>query len=73
MLYKIDKNGFIVNEASLRKIQPYYRKILQEINQLYIDKLGSNLLSVYVCGSVSIGIAEPYVSDIDSVAIVKKN
>lgn len=72
MLYKIDKNGFIVNEASIKKIQPYYRKILEEINQFYIDKLGNNLLSVYIRGSVSVGRAKPYISDIDSVAIVRR-
>jgi len=36
MLYKIDRNGYVINEADLRKIQPYYKKILQEINQLYV-------------------------------------
>ena len=72
MLYKTDENGFIINEASSRKIQPYYRKILKEINQLYIDKLGSNLLSVYIRGSVSVGRATPRISDIDSVAIIRK-
>lgn len=72
MLYKTDKNGFVVNEANSRKIPPYYRKILKEINQLYIDKLGSDLLSVYIRGSVSVGRAKSYISDIDSVAIVKR-
>lgn len=72
MLYKTDKNGYVVNEANLRKIQPYYGRILKEINQLYIDKLGNNLLSVYIRGSVSVGKAKPYISDIDSVAIVKR-
>jgi len=71
VLYKIDKNGFVVNEASFKKIQPYYKKILEEINQLYIEKLGSSLLSTYIRGSVSTGKAKPYVSDIDSVAITK--
>ena len=72
MLYKTDKNGCVINEANLRKIRPYYRKILQEINQLYIDKLGDNLLSVYIRGSVSVGRAKPYISDVDSVAVVKR-
>lgn len=72
MLYKIDKNGFVVNEAGLKKVQPYYRKILKEINKLYNDKLGGNLLSIYIRGSVSVGRAKPGISDIDSIAITKK-
>lgn len=42
MLYKIDKNGFIVNEANPKKVQPYYRKILVEISKLYNEKLSDN-------------------------------
>ena len=72
MLYKIDKNGFVVNEAGLEKVQPYYRKILEEINKLYNDKLGDNLLSIYIRGSVSVGRANPGISDIDSIAVTKK-
>lgn len=72
MLYKINKNGFIVNEANIKKIQPYYKKILKEIDRLYVDKLGDNLLSVYVRGSVSVGRAKFNISDIDSVAIIKR-
>lgn len=72
MLYKIDKNGYVVNEADLKKIQPYYKKVLQEINQLYINRLGNNLLSVYIRGSVSTGRVKPNISDVDSVAIVKR-
>lgn len=63
MLYKTDRNGYILNEADSKKIQPYYKKILKEINQLYIDELGSNLLNVYIRGSVSVGRAKPYISD----------
>ncbi len=72
MLYKIDRKGYVVNESNLRKIQPYYKKVLQEINQLYVDRLGNNLLSVYIRGSVSTGRAKPNISDVDSVAIVKR-
>lgn len=72
MLYKIDKNGFVVNEARLEKVQPYYRKILKEINKLYNDKLDDNLLSIYIRGSVSVGKAKQGISDIDSVVVTKE-
>lgn len=41
MFYKLDKRGFIVNEASIKKIQPYYRNILKEINKIYKNRLGA--------------------------------
>lgn len=72
MLYKIDKNGFVVNEANPKKVQPYYKKILVEISKLYNEKLGDNLISIYIRGSVSVGKAKPRISDIDSVAVTKK-
>lgn len=73
MLYKLDKNGFVINNASVKKIQPYYRNILKKINKIYKNRLGDNLLSVYIRGSVSVGRATSYISDLDSVAIIKNN
>lgn len=35
------------------------------------ETFGSNLRSIYVRGSVSVGRAKPYISDIDSVAITQ--
>lgn len=72
MLYKIDKNGFVVNEANPKKVQPYYKKILVEISKLYNEKLGDNLLGIYIRGSVSMGRARPGISDIDCIAVTKK-
>lgn len=72
MLYKIDKNGFVVNEANPKKVQPYYKKILEEISKLYNEKLGDSLISIYIRGSVSVGKAKPGISDVDSIAVTKK-
>lgn len=58
MLYKIDKKGFVVNEARRGKVQPYYDEVLKEIDKLYSEKLGDNLLSIYIRGSVSVGKAK---------------
>lgn len=73
MLYKTDKNGFVINEASPKRVQPYYRKILKEISGLYNEKLGDNLLSIYIRGSVSVDKVKPDTSDIDSITITKKS
>ncbi len=40
MLYKIDSNGYIINEASYSKIKKKDRKLLDEVKKLYIDSLG---------------------------------
>ena len=73
MLYKINKNGIVLNEAKKKLIQEKYKPALKEISNFYLKKLNNNLLSIYLRGSVSIGKAKPFVSDLDSVAIIKKN
>lgn len=69
MLYSINKNGTVVNDAHIDRIQEQYQPILEEINSYYKKELSDNLLSIYVRGSVSVGRAKPFISDIDSVAI----
>jgi len=71
MLYSINKDGMVVNDAHIDRIQEQYRPIIEEINDYYKKELGDDLLSIYVRGSVSVGRAKPFISDIDSVAIVK--
>lgn len=70
MLYSINKDGVVVNDAHIDRIQKQYRPILEEINNFYRKELGKNLLSIYIRGSVSVGRGKPFISDIDSVAIV---
>ena len=48
MLYKIDRNGFVINKVAKSKIQREYKKILNGINELNMEKLGNNLLSIYI-------------------------
>jgi len=70
MLYGINKEGAVINDAHIDCIQEQYRLILEEISDYYEKELGDNLLSIYVRGSVSVGRAKPFISDIDSVAII---
>ncbi len=72
MLYKIDSNGYVVNDASYLKIKKKDRKLLDEVKNLYINNLGENFLSFYIRGSVSVGRSKPFISDVDNVAITKK-
>lgn len=71
MLYKINEKGIVVNKAKKNLIQKKYRSALKDIGDFYLKELHANLLSIYVRGSVSVGKAKPFVSDIDSVAITK--
>lgn len=71
MLYSINKDGAVVNDAHIDRIQKQYRLILEEISDYYRKEFGDNLLSIYVRGSVSVGRAKSFISDIDSVAIVR--
>ena len=48
-------------------------EILKEISDLYNEKLGYNLLSIYIRRSVSVGKAKPDISDTDSVAVIKNS
>jgi len=45
---------------------------LAEISKLYNEKLGDSLISVYIRGNVSVGKAKSGISDIDSIAVTKK-
>lgn len=72
MLYKLDENGCVINEAKINKIQSYYKPIICELNQLYRKKFNDNLLSIYIRGSVSVRKARIGISDFDSVALLKK-
>lgn len=73
MLFKISKDGSVINEAHLSKIQLEYLSILKIINSYYKAVLKDNLVGIYIRGSVSVGRAKPYISDIDSVAITHRN
>lgn len=69
MLYNLNEKGEVINNASIDCIQPPYQSILKKIEKFYKKTLGENLLSIYIRGSVSVGRAKPFISDVDSVAI----
>ena len=47
-------------------------EILKEISDLYNEKLGDNLLSIYIRESVSVSKAKPDIFDINSITVTKK-
>lgn len=66
----LDESGYIINPASLEKVQERYLPVIEEVKQEYIKHFGANLHSIYLRGSVAKGEAIENVSDIDSFAIV---
>ncbi len=67
---EVNDQGFLVNPASINKIQPEWRPAVDEILNAYKEKCGDVLHSVYLRGSVAKGAAVPFVSDIDTFAYV---
>ena len=63
-----DEQGFLINPASVDKIKPEWKAVVDDIVQAYIKHCGEYLHSVYVRGSVAKGTAIPGVSDIDTFA-----
>lgn len=72
MLYKLDKQGYVINEASIKKIQKDYFVALEEIKLEVIKRFGNKIRSIYIRGSVSVGRAKKNLSDIDFIVITKK-
>ncbi len=69
--YPMDDEGRVMNRASLDKIIAPWDAVVEEMVTCYQDRLGKQLHSVWIRGSVPAGTAVVGVSDIDSFALVK--
>jgi hypothetical protein len=65
-----DERGYIVRQASADRIQARWRPAVERTVYEYIRRFGPALRSVYVRGSVPLGNARDFVSDIDTFALV---
>jgi len=70
--FEIDTQGHIVNPASLEKIPEKYKKLLEDIVEIYKKTCGDSLVNVYVRGSVAKGQPVDFISDIDTLGFVQK-
>lgn len=68
---RVDRNGFIVAEADLRKVRPPYEGVPQAAGALLLDRFGTRLHSGYAYGSVVRGNAVPGRSDLDLMAVLQ--
>lgn len=68
--FDTDSEGYLVNPASIEKIQPDWKPVMEDIVERYKLQFGDRLAAVYVRGSVARGEAIAGVSDIDTFAFV---
>lgn len=68
--FEVDEDGYIINPASLEKIQGEWKELVDDIVEVYKKAYGENLKQVYIRGSVAKGEAVKGISDIDTFAYV---
>ena len=68
--FEVDSEGYVINPASLEKVQEDWRPVIDDITEGYKKIFGYKLTQVYIRGSVAKGQAVPGVSDIDTFAYV---
>ncbi len=68
--FEIDKNGFVVNPASIEKIKTEWEPLIEDIVKLYKQTYSEHLKNVYIRGSIAKGEAVKGISDIDTFAYV---
>lgn len=60
------------NDASMEKIEPQYRPLIDAAVGTVVQRLGDNLLEVRLLGSVARGCAVPGLSDLDLLAVTRR-
>lgn len=71
LLFEVDKQGFLVNPASMDKVQEHWRPVVKEYVQACKDLYGDDLVSVYIRGSVAKGKAIDGISDLDAFVVLQ--
>ncbi|WP_409294131.1 nucleotidyltransferase [Peribacillus sp. SCS-26] len=68
-LCSTDQSGFIINDSNTKNIQSEYYPLIEEIIITYKRRVGPDLHSIYVRGSIPRGLGIHGVSDLDTIAI----
>ena|ERR1700733_5601090 len=68
----IGEDGCFINSLDKSKIQAIYEPAIIDLINIYKEVFKTDLLSIYIRGSVAAGTATPYLSDIDTIAIGNK-
>lgn len=69
-LLEIDKDGFVINTGSRKKVQPEFSQLVQSLQELCVTTFGQYLVSLYIRGSVSVGKAYVGTSDLDAIVLL---
>ncbi|MDY7224164.1 hypothetical protein [Halalkalibacterium halodurans] len=64
-----DKQGFILNDASVAKIQPEHMTLIEDVVEDYRLHMGDHIHSLYIRGSIPRGLGIYGVSDLDTLAV----
>lgn len=67
--WKLDCEGFILNDSSEEAIQDVFKPLLKEVVDVLLALKSLRIHSIYLTGSVSRGLAEPGKSDFDIFAV----
>ncbi len=65
----LSEEGYVINNLSLQLIQPEYQAVIDDTLAFYHKYFGERTHSIYLRGSVAKGMAIPYISDLDTIAI----
>ncbi|HFB99280.1 MAG TPA: nucleotidyltransferase domain-containing protein, partial [Phaeodactylibacter sp.] len=66
-----DKNGFILNDASLAKVPKHWLPVIEKIKNAYLKHLNKQVHSIYLRGSIARGVGVDYFSDVDVFALLR--
>lgn len=72
VFWNIDKDGYLVNDAGVHKIQPEFTRLVDVTRRTFIEGLGHSMHSCYLTGSVPRGVAVGGISDLDAFAILNE-
>ncbi len=63
--YKLNKNGYVLNNGSPKKIQKKWIGAIDVVKDACLTRYGKKVSAIYVVGSVASGTAVDYKSDLD--------
>lgn len=67
-----DSDGYIINDASIEKIDSTFYTLIEKVVKTYRRQLGADLHSVYIRGSIPRGLGILGVSDLDTICVTTK-
>jgi hypothetical protein len=70
---EVDASGFVIPISNKSIAQENWKPLIQDVVDFYRTRLGENLVSVFVRGSLAKGIAVEKISDVDSFCVARED